>query len=191
MRCASTILSNRRSYESTRKHRSSGLVAAVLLLIAPLESLEGGTFDGNTPASESACDGLKGQRGYGLCVAYCEAQDCDVNSQPSCAPLREDFQALTGRSSLPCDLVLVSCEACSPANPDACASCETGSLPRCSAEDAGCTCGFTTEGQGVCMRHALPFCFNCCDSSSDCPPGHVCVVGGDCPIQSVCVPLCS
>ena len=39
-----------------------------------------GTPDGSTPANEGVCDVLKGGTAglYGLCVAYCEAQDLDI-----------------------------------------------------------------------------------------------------------------
>ena len=38
-----------------------------------------GTPDGETPAEESTCDSLVGATPglYGLCVAFCEAQDCE------------------------------------------------------------------------------------------------------------------
>jgi len=39
------------------------------------------TPDGTTPANETVCDGLKTNATpglYGLCVAYCEAQDLDI-----------------------------------------------------------------------------------------------------------------
>jgi hypothetical protein len=38
------------------------------------------TPDGETPANEGICDSLQGGTGglYGLCVAYCEAQDLDT-----------------------------------------------------------------------------------------------------------------
>ena len=47
-----------------------------------------GTPDGDTPATEEVCDDLKGGTPglYGLCVAYCEAQDLDddeFNQKPS------------------------------------------------------------------------------------------------------------
>ena len=46
-----------------------------------------GTPDGDTPATETDCDELKGGTPglYGLCVAYCEAQDLDEagNEKPS------------------------------------------------------------------------------------------------------------
>ena len=48
-----------------------------------------GTPDGDTPATEEVCDGLLEEDAtpglYGLCVAYCEAQDLDgaSNGKPS------------------------------------------------------------------------------------------------------------
>jgi hypothetical protein len=43
------------------------------------------TPDGETPAEESVCDELDGASPglYGLCVAYCEAQDCDFEAARS------------------------------------------------------------------------------------------------------------
>lgn len=43
------------------------------------------TPDGMTPATEDVCDKLIGMTPglYGLCVAYCEAQDCDVEAAHS------------------------------------------------------------------------------------------------------------
>jgi hypothetical protein len=38
------------------------------------------TPDGKTPAEEDACDEEFGAA-YGLCVAYCEAMDCDSENQ--------------------------------------------------------------------------------------------------------------
>ena len=35
-----------------------------------------GTPDGQTPAQETMCDGLTGPA-FGLCNAYCGAQDCE------------------------------------------------------------------------------------------------------------------
>lgn len=52
------------------------------LYIAPLVIAQ--TPDGTTPAEETICDGLEGAA-FGLCNAYCEAKDCDLNPDtPSC-----------------------------------------------------------------------------------------------------------
>ena len=52
------------------------LMAFLLLIAAPGFA---STPDGMTPAEESVCDELhEATPGlFGLCVAYCEAQDCD------------------------------------------------------------------------------------------------------------------
>jgi len=56
--------------------------AALLLTLAPIHA-SAQTPDGETPANEGVCDGLRADgttKGlYGLCVAYCEAQDCVPN----------------------------------------------------------------------------------------------------------------
>ena len=51
---------------------------AVAIIMSPSALAQ--TPDGETPASESVCDVLlKGTPGlFGLCVAYCEAQDADI-----------------------------------------------------------------------------------------------------------------
>lgn len=53
-------------------------VAAVatlaMLIFIPMSQAQ--TPDGQTPAEETVCNELRGVL-YGLCVAYCEAMDCD------------------------------------------------------------------------------------------------------------------
>lgn len=52
------------------------------LLLAAAAPALGSTPDQMTPAEETVCDGLHEFTPglYGLCVAYCEAQDCDFES---------------------------------------------------------------------------------------------------------------
>ncbi len=62
-------------------HSTNILLTSILLLGVTLPAL-GQTPDGMPPANEGMCDVLKA-RGitsslYGLCVAYCEALDCDL-----------------------------------------------------------------------------------------------------------------
>ena len=65
----------------------STLAAALgfaLALPAPSQTASAQTPDGETPAEESVCDVVHVQNGgspglYGLCVAYCEAQDCHLS----------------------------------------------------------------------------------------------------------------
>lgn len=56
----------------------SVLIAGLATMSAP--AIASGTPDGTTPANEGVCDVLKGGTPglYGLCVAYCEAQDLDI-----------------------------------------------------------------------------------------------------------------
>ena len=63
-----------------------------------------GTPDGQPPSRETVCDGLHGAA-FGLCNAYCEAQDCDVHPRPSCAQLRKNFLKKTGSPVFPCDRI--------------------------------------------------------------------------------------
>jgi len=64
-----------------------------------------GTPDGNPPATEHVCDdaGLRGAA-HGLCVAYCEANDCDqFPDKEACSRLRDNYAKITGEDSFPCD----------------------------------------------------------------------------------------
>lgn len=61
-----------------------------------------GTPDGDPPSRESVCDGLDGAA-FGLCNAFCEAQDCDVEWKNSCEQLRDNFERQTGYSIFPCE----------------------------------------------------------------------------------------
>jgi hypothetical protein len=65
----------RKSFSST----TLGLVVAALLSFAGAPVVAE-TADGDTPANEGVCDILQGGTPglYGLCVAYCEAQDLDL-----------------------------------------------------------------------------------------------------------------
>ncbi len=78
-----------------------GLICIALAAFAVPAAAQG-TPDGITPANETVCDGLKGGTPglYGLCVAMCEAQDCqaeyDTNSgrvvyDPSCSPASDQI----------------------------------------------------------------------------------------------------
>jgi hypothetical protein len=40
---------------------------------------------------------------WGLCVAYCEAQDCPGSEHPSCEILRLKLFDLSGSEDFPCD----------------------------------------------------------------------------------------
>ncbi|MBI3769134.1 MAG: hypothetical protein HY271_11680 [Deltaproteobacteria bacterium] len=64
-----------------------------------------GTPDSQPPAEEQICDPAAGLRGaaYGLCVAYCEANDCEIQpDKHACEVLLGNFQRITGESTVPC-----------------------------------------------------------------------------------------
>ena len=63
------------------------------LLLLVTGTATGQTPDGDTPANEGVCDELIGATPglYGLCVAFCEAQDCEPdpsleNAFENCRP---------------------------------------------------------------------------------------------------------
>jgi len=85
-------------------HRSL-IVLALALSLTVAGALLAKTPDGQTPAQENVCAKANLSRSaYGICNAYCEAQDCDVHPRPSCERLRKNFQRATGSSTFPCDL---------------------------------------------------------------------------------------
>jgi hypothetical protein len=72
-----------------------------LVLLTGLAGITGSaiasTPDGETPANEGVCDPLKADgitKGlYGLCVAYCEAQDLDsVDKEPPSTKILENYK---------------------------------------------------------------------------------------------------
>jgi len=65
----------------------------ILALVSILPAMAQ-TPDEETPAEEKACEKYKGEGArYGLCVAYCEAQDCDelLRGDESCVNLAQKF----------------------------------------------------------------------------------------------------
>ena len=86
------------------------LLAGALMTVASAANAYGdSTPDQQPPAEERACDeaGLVGAA-FGLCVAYCEANDCDAQfDQPddqSCSALRTRYARATGQFFFPCDV---------------------------------------------------------------------------------------
>ena len=82
-------------------------VLGIAFGLAPLSALAygDGTPDGSPPAEETVCEaaGLMGAA-YGLCVAYCEATDCDTHPDDNaCTKLRANYAKITGDFTLPCD----------------------------------------------------------------------------------------
>ena len=73
------------------------------------------TPDGTTPANEGVCDGLKTNATpglYGLCVAYCEAQDLDTfEKEPTSTKILENYnkKKQAGDPDMPCIKVPCPC----------------------------------------------------------------------------------
>lgn len=59
--------------------RATLTVLVLLGFLALARMSHAQTADGVTPAEETVCDGQVGAL-WGLCVAYCEAMDCDYES---------------------------------------------------------------------------------------------------------------
>jgi len=120
-------------------------LAAIVLTLASGRALAQ-TPDGEIPAQAEDCSGLSGAV-FGLCTAYCEAQDCDVHPRPSCAQLRVLFQQLTGSSTFPCD-----------------PRCGNGAIEQgeeCDPPGSGCAAGDICNQACVCER--VPSCPVCGD----------------------------
>lgn len=72
---------------------------------APVGAFGDGTPDEAPPAEEQPCDtaGLFGAA-YGLCIAYCEANDCEIQpDKQACDILRANYARITGSADFPCD----------------------------------------------------------------------------------------
>lgn len=82
------------------------LLAAAAIACPTLALAYGdGTPDEQPPAEEQVCDPAADLRGaaFGLCVAYCEANDCEIQpDKHACDVLLGNFQRITGESSVPC-----------------------------------------------------------------------------------------
>lgn len=75
------------------------LAAALFITAVPARAQ---TPDGDTPAVEDVCDGLT-RSAFGLCNAFCEAQDCELQTEldASCRQLYDNYVRLTGEEP-PC-----------------------------------------------------------------------------------------
>src|SRR5438552_1930977 len=76
------------------------VVTGISFLWSPIQAAA--TANGMMPARVTLCSGLQGGA-FGLCTAYCVAQDCAVYPHPSCGELRKNFHKATGTSVFPCD----------------------------------------------------------------------------------------
>jgi hypothetical protein len=150
------------------------VIACVLALtVALVGTALTKTPDGQPPSEEDPCDGLNGSA-YGICNAYCEAQDCDVHPRPSCERLRTRFERKTGSSQLPCDRV-----ACADARfPQCDGDCPDGQVCISGPENGGPENGGSENGNRSCSCRPVP-----CGAAAapecagECPRGLVCFSG--------------
>jgi len=89
--------------------RSAGIVGIGLAMLLGTSGTAlaygDGTPDGAPPAEETVCEdaGLMGAA-YGLCVAFCEANDCELNPDTqACQVLRSNYAKITGGFVFPCE----------------------------------------------------------------------------------------
>ena len=87
-------------------------LSGLALIAAPALALAygDGTPDEQPPAEEQVCDPAADLKGaaYGLCVAYCEANDCETQpDKNACTVLRNNFERITGDSSIPCASITI------------------------------------------------------------------------------------
>jgi hypothetical protein len=82
-----------------------------VLALAPTAAFSAGhgTPDQLPPSQEAVCDEEFGAA-YGLCVAYCEANDCDLvpnkkGNKKACQVLRANYARITGDLEFPCEIV--------------------------------------------------------------------------------------
>jgi hypothetical protein len=84
------------------------LAGAIMIVSGVANAYGDGTPDQQPPAEEQTCDeaGLVGAA-FGLCVAFCEANDCDAQfDQPddqACSTLRTRYARATGGFFFPCE----------------------------------------------------------------------------------------
>ena len=82
------------------------LVMSAMLLVCVSSASALGTPDDMPPAEETVC-GAESAPGRGLCVAYCEAMDCDSDpnaNQNACDNVKSKWQDKTGGTDLPCEM---------------------------------------------------------------------------------------
>jgi hypothetical protein len=159
------------------------LLALGIFTLAPAVS-SAKTPDGMPPSQETVCSGFHGAA-FGLCNAYCEAQDCDVHPRPSCEHLLHNFRKITGMPAFPCDFrcgneVIDPNEDCDPpgsACPDRRRVCSSD----CTCPQPSCGDGILDPGEqcdpgGVSICPCRPDCtcettpLGCCECPDGCLP---------------------
>jgi hypothetical protein len=125
------------------------------------------TPDGQTPAEEEACTKYEGEGArHGLCIAYCEAQDCEkVGGDQSCMSIQErfiEYSVKKGYAKGPKDKPAISCSvtACTADDASFC-----GGQERDCQVDGACVevctatfAGLDSTGQPLCRKVACAKC---------------------------------
>lgn len=150
--------------------RFSSFVFVALAMFAPPAAAQ--TPDGMTPSREGICDDLANATPglYGLCVAMCEAQDCEGVYDPdtkevkfigSCNPstpkLLANFRKLAGDEGATPPCIRVPCPCWTETEIDNVGGLNNGSL-KDSCTDNGNTVtlfGFSTDGSGPELAYSL------------------------------------
>jgi hypothetical protein len=118
------------------------LLACTFLVPTPASAQ---TPDASTPAQEEACTKYEGEGArQGLCIAYCEAQDCDntKDSNPSCGTIAERFIAYSvkqGYAKGVKDKPVISCQV---------TACTDNDALYCGGREQDCD----LNGDGVCEQ---------------------------------------
>lgn len=85
---------------------AAAALAALGLMFPTLGHAYGdGTPDEQPPAEEHVCDPNAALRGaaWGLCVAYCEANDCETQpDKNACLKILANFIKITDEDRIPC-----------------------------------------------------------------------------------------
>lgn len=109
----------------TSRTSMAAIVLMTFALVAGFAALAEGTLDGEPPANEGVCDALLDATPglYGLCVAFCKAQDCEATfdegtgevtfdaCKPSSPKLLDTYNERTepGDPPMPCVTVIGAC----------------------------------------------------------------------------------
>ena len=153
-------------------------VSVIAVCIAVAGALLAKTPDGQPPSKENPCAGLS-RSAFGICNAYCEAQDCDVHPRPSCDKLRANWKKATGQDKLPCDRVACGDSAAPTCDGDCPDDLVCASGPELGGGEGGpdsagpevpigCRC---VRPLPACGGAEAPTCFGAC------PPDFTCLAG--------------
>ena len=146
------------------KQISKLLMSAFMAIFVGLTGFTGSvmavTPDGLTPANEGVCDTVKGATPglYGLCVAYCEAQDLDLlgDQEPPNNKILDNYnrKKQAGDPDMPCLRVPCPCYDES----DLTAITNSGGVLSCSISETSAVLRNTTVTQSASINMSGPLC---------------------------------